>query len=65
MEPYNGYVVSAQPHAHADGTFSAYGIVSLRQKILTSSGSFEVYSTELESIREALAWARKWIDDHG
>lgn len=65
MEPYSGYVVSAQPHANTDGTFSAYGVVSLRQKIVTSSGRFEVYSTESEAIDEALAWARKWIDEHG
>ena len=54
MEPYNGYVVSVQPHASANGTFSAYGVVSLQQKIAISSGWFEVYSTESESIREAL-----------
>jgi hypothetical protein len=65
MEPYSGYVISAQPHANGNGTFSAYGVVSLRQKIVTSSGRFETYSSQSEAVAGALAWARRWVDDHG
>jgi hypothetical protein len=48
MEPYSGYVLSAQPYANAGGTFSAYGVVSLRRKIATSSGRFETYAPQLK-----------------